>query len=367
MEHKSRIACLILLLLILLLLGLIVTSAIAKSLVLCLDTSGSMAIGGRLEAAKKGLVEVIRNAEKGDRIWVLTFDTYARVLGSLSVGENQAKVKQEKQLLIQRIMKVKAQGRWTHLEQPILMGKSILLDSRERGQILIFSDGISDPDPEARVDPVTLERLADLIKPGEGINLYIISFSQDLEQFFKRPIKNQLVVDPQYPQVRGVAIESFSPSQIKRAIEKIQKAPVSRKINKIPKKVVRRNFYVLPIFLLLLSLILGIATIFFKQRKKENSLELSLTIQENGRERSQNLYISEGQKIIVGSRGDVQLSADLAPYVAALCLDKRGLFLYPLDFIKLNGKQIDKKAKLNFGDEILLRNKAKIIIGGPNG
>ena len=122
--------------------------AVGDVLVFCLDTSGSMQKQGRFEAAKSVLAQQIRDAQPGDVIYVIAFDSNDYPIGRLDVGEDGSP--EAKEQLLAKIQGLKAKGRYTNLDEPLQAAKAFLLEERSLGtrKILILSDGLSDPSPD---------------------------------------------------------------------------------------------------------------------------------------------------------------------------------------------------------------------------
>jgi hypothetical protein len=348
-------------------------TVLAESIVICPDTSGSMRIDGRIEAAKEAVIKEIEKAKPGDKIWVVTFDTYARLLGKLEVVEGGA-TEEAKQELIKKISEIKAIGPWTHLEQAVMKAKTILLDEREiaGAKILIFSDGLSDPDPRSGVAPVNLEEIATLLPQKLGINIYIISFKEDISGFFRTPVKDSgLVINPSAPHIKGVPITSFSPEKIESAIKETRKAD-SKEISIPQKKSTERSKRkeLLKIEKRMNSKILyagflgiGILAIFalfaiFAQKKKKEIFHFTLETEMGDEKQEFEIDLPEGKKKSVGSSGDVQVPTleDLPPILFSLQRKKGQTWLIPQDAISLNGLQLTGITQVNSGDVIGIRN-----------
>ena len=349
------------------------SATFAETMVICLDTSGSMKIDGRIEVAKEAVIKEIERAEPGDKIWVVTFNTYAHLLGKLEAVEGPD-FQEKKQELIKKISEIKALGPWTHLEQAVMKAKTILLDEREivGAKILIFSDGLSDPDPRSGVPPVNLEDIATLIPQKLGINIYLISFKEDISGFFRTPVKDSgLVINPSAPHIKGVPITSFSPEKIESAIKETRKAD-SKEISIPQKKATERskrkellkiekrmNSKILYAGLLGIG-ILAIFALFaiFAQKKKKEIFHFTLETEMGDEKQEFEIDLPEGKKKSVGSSGDVQVPTleDLPPIIFSLQRKKGQTWLIPQDAISLNGLQLTGITQVNSGDVIGIRN-----------
>ncbi|MCI0441409.1 MAG: VWA domain-containing protein, partial [Chloroflexi bacterium] len=93
----------------------------ADVLVFCLDTSGSMQKQGRFEAAKSVLAQQIRDAQPGDVIYVIAFDSNDYPIGRLDVGEDGSP--EAKEQLLAKIQGLKAKGRYLYLDRDTFDGR----------------------------------------------------------------------------------------------------------------------------------------------------------------------------------------------------------------------------------------------------
>jgi len=347
-----------------------INSTYAETIVICIDTSGSMSINRRIEAAKRAVIKEIERAKPGDKIWIITFDTYARLLGKLEVGESPTK-----QALIQKISEIRASGPWTHLEQAVMKAKTILVDRREivGAKILIFSDGISDPDPSSGVPPVNLEDIATLLPQKLGINVYLISFKEDIVGFFKTEAKDfEVVVNPSAPHIKGVPIDSFTSKKIEDAIKETRKeyskeisipqknSKEQSKGKELPKKYKRADSKILYVG----PLILGILAIFvlliiYTQKNRKEVFHFILETEMAGEKKEIEFDLPEGKRKSVGLSGDIQVPSfeDLPPILFSLQRKKGQTWLIPQDAIFLNGLEITNMSQVNSGDLIGVRDK----------
>jgi len=346
----------------------------AETEVICLDTSGSMKTEAKIDAAKEAVIREIERAKPGDKIWIVTFDTYARLLGKLEGGESPRFV-ETKRALIQKLSQVKAMGRWTHLEQAVMKAKTILLDGREivGAKILIFSDGISDPDPSSGVPPVNLEEIATLLPQNLGINVYLISFKDDIVGFFKtETTDSKVMVNPSAPHIKGVPIDSFTSEKIENALKEIRKG-YSKEISihqKKPKEQSKRKelpktyknvdskiLYVGPLILAILAIF--VLFIIYTQKNRKEISHFILETEIGDEKKEIEIDLPEGKRKSVGSSGDIQVSffEDLPPILFSLQRKKGQTWLIPQDAISLNGLEIINMSQVNSGDLIGVRDK----------
>jgi len=346
----------------------------SETIVICLDTSGSMRIDGRIEAAKKAVIKEIQKLKSGDKIWIVTFDTYARLLGKLDEGENPM-FKETKEMLIQKISEIRAFGPWTHLEQAVMKAKTILVDRREiaGAKILIFSDGISDPDPSSGVPPIDLEEIATLLPQKLGINVYLISFKEDIAGFFKTEATDSgVVINPNAPHIIGLPVDSYTSEKIENAIKETRKENSKaafilkkkekdlKKKNKMPKKEENLDSNDLYVGLIGISILVLFALFAFFIQKRRKEIYSFILETEIGDERQKiEVDLPEGKKKSVGSAGDIQLEPleDLPSILFSLQRKKGQTWLIPQDAIFLNGLEITNMSQVNSGDIIVVRDK----------
>lgn len=350
------------------------STTFAESKVICLDSSGSMRINERIEAAKEAVIKEIERAKPGDKIWVVTFDTYARLLGKLEVGEGQ-EVEVVKQEIIKKISEIEALGPWTHLEQAVMKGKSLLLDEREfkGAKILIFSDGLSDPDPKSGVPPVNLEEMTNLVSKDLRIKVYLISFAEDIAGFFGSPIQSSGIVSTtSAPYIIGVPISSFSKKELRDAIKEIRKTDSKEVIvpktkerskakkNKMPKKDRKLSSNILNAGLLGIGILAFFSLFaFFTQKKKKEMCSFILETEIEDEKQEFEVDLPEGKKKSVGSAGDIQVPnlEDLPPVLFSIQRKKGHTLIIPQDTIYLNGLQLTGISSINPGDVISVRDK----------
>ena len=323
----------------------------ADVLVYALDTSGSMKNHG-FEDAKQALIKQIKQAVPGDVIYTISFDTNDHLLGRVAVGENGNL--EDKKALIEKVIKLKAKGLHTNLDEPLQAAKALLLEERSPGdrKIVILSDGLSDPGPGHEI--VNLETIAQIIPQHLGWNVYLVGLPADLTGLFQQDLTGkEFVVKTQNPHIKGIPLREFSREKIEEAVEIVKKDKESP---------ARGNA---PIWLWLVGTVLLVigSVVYLLSDKKRKYINLVLEVTGEDSKVSHSLVIKEGERKTVGSKGDVLLELkDIPPVVFILQLKKGLLWLTPLDAITLNGRPVTQKTPINIGDLLSVREAIQIII-----
>lgn len=359
--------------------------------VFCLDTSGSMKYHG-FEAAKNVLIEHINATKQGEVIYVIAFHTNDYLLGRLAVGENSNK---DREALIDRVKELKADGKYTNIDEPLQAAKALLLEERAPGKrrIVVLSDGISDPSPDH--EKVDLKTIAEIIPQELGWSVYVVGLPDDIAGLFQTSQLTGIVTHSETPHVKGIPLEKFSHEDIKEAVEALEKddmasstTPPQDKDTPLEKfshedlkdaagTVAKDNMalsHSVPIWpLFLVAGVIFFATgCFYFSSRKTSALHFVLEINylQTGETVTQPMIIHEKEIKSVGPQGNIIIQAEgIPPVVFSLMLKKGILWLTPLDSVRLNGKVVTEKVPVGLGDVITLRQLLKLTIiedGGTN-
>jgi hypothetical protein len=358
--------------------------------VYCLDISGSMKKHG-FENAKDVLVEHINATKPGDVIYVIAFHSNDYLIGRLAVGENNNK---DREVLINRIQGLKADGLYTNIDEPLQAAKAFLLEERAPGKrrIVVLSDGISDPSPDH--ESVNLKTIAEIIPQALGWNVYLVGLPDDIAGLFQTQQLTGMVAHSETPHVKGIPIEEFSYEDIKDAVEAVQKDDITS--SEIPQDkdtplekfshedlkdaagtVAKDNMAsshsvpIWPLFLVAGVIFFATGCFYFSSRKTSAlNFVLEINYLQTGETVTQPMIIHEKEIKSVGPQGNIIIQAEgIPPVVFSLMLKKGILWLAPLDSVRLNGKVVTEKVPVGLGDVITLRQLIKLTIieeGGTN-
>jgi hypothetical protein len=375
-------------------------AAVADVLVFCLDTSGSMQKQGRFDAAKSVLTQQIREARPGDVVYVIAFDSNDYPIGRLDVGEDGSP--EAKAQLIAKLQGLKAKGRYTNLDEPLQAAKAFLLEERAPGarKILILSDGLSDPSPDhSKLD---LKGIAEMIPQTLAWAVYLVGLPDDIAGLFQTPPPDTgLVLAPEEPHIKGVALERFSRAQIEAAVtavkndappsvpllpptaalQVVQETPPPPPVQEPPAPlgVVEETPGAPPApppplaALLPWGLTAGVLAaiavgVFLPRRRRPAGTPRAsfvLEVQEaTGGTKRVPLVLGEGDKKTLGPRGDIPLEGhpELPGVVGALRWSTGRLWLTPQDTMTVNGRSVTSRTPVGPGDQLKVRDSVRIII-----
>lgn len=384
----------------------------ADVLVFCLDTSGSMQKQGRFEAAKSVLAQQIREAQPGEVLYVIAFDSNDYPIGRLDVGEDGSP--EAKEQLIAKIQGLKAKGRYTNLDEPLQAAKAFLLEERAPGarKILILSDGLSDPSPDhSKLD---LKGIAEMIPQTLAWAVYLVGLPDDIAGLFQTPPpETGLVLALEEPHIKGIALERFSRAKLKEAVTTAKNdvpslpaptppavpEPVPAPAVPVPDlaAVLAQARAVVPepapapppvedspappccapppprsawpllggLLSALLLAGLGMATLVRRRPERPPRAAFVLEVQEEtGEAKRVPLVLGEGDKKTLGPRGDIPLEGhpELPAVVGALRWSKGRLWLTPQDTMTVNGRSVTSRTPIGPGDQLKVRDSVRIII-----
>lgn len=359
--------------------------AMGNVAVFCLDTSGSMKHHG-FEAAKNVLIEHINATKPGEVIYVIAFHTNDYLLGRLAVGENSNK---DREALIDRVKELKADGKYTNIDEPLQAAKALLLEERAPGKrrIVVLSDGISDPSPDH--EKVDLKTIAEIIPQALGWSVYVVGLPDDIAGLFQTQQLTGMVADSETPHVKGIPLEKFSYEDIKEAVEAVKEddmassstTPPQDKDTPLEKSshedlkdaagtVTKDNMAlshsvpIWPLFLVAGVIFFATGCFYFSSRKTSAlNLVLEINYLQTGETVTQPIIIHEKEIKSVGPQGNIIIQAEgIPPVVFSLMLKKEILWLTPLDSVRLNGTVITERAPVGLGDVITLRQLLKLTI-----
>lgn len=353
--------------------------------VFCLDTSGSMKYHG-FEAAKNVLIEHINATKQGEVIYVIAFHTNDYLLGRFAVGENSNK---DREALINRVKELKADGKYTNIDEPLQAAKALLLEERAQGKrrIVVLSDGISDPSPDH--EKVDLKTIAEIIPQALGWSVYVVGLSDDIAGLFQTQQLTGMVADSETPHVKGIPIEEFSYEGIKEAVEAVKEDDITSSetpqdkdtplekfshedIKEAAGTVAKDNSVpIWPLFLVTGVIFFATGCFYFSSRKTSAlNFVLEINYLQTGETVTQPMIIHEKEIKSVGPQGNIIIQAEgIPPVVFSLMLKKGILWLTPLDSVRLNGKVVTERVPVSLGDVITLRQLIKLTIieeGGTN-
>lgn len=358
--------------------------------VFCLDTSGSMKCHG-FEAAKNVLIEHIDATKQGEIIYVIAFHTNDYLLGRLAVGENSNK---DREALINKVKELKADGKYTNIDEPLQAAKALLLEERAQGKrrIVVLSDGISDPSPDH--EKVDLKTIAEIIPQALGWSVYVVGLSDDIAGLFQTQQLTGMVADSETPHVKGIPIEEFSYEGIKEAVEAVKEDDMASSTTPQDKDTPLEKFSredlkdaagtatkdkmasshsvpIWPLFLVAGVIVFATGCFYFSSRKTSAlNLVLEINYLQTGETVTQPMIIHEKEIKSVGPQGNIIIQAEgIPPVVFSLMLKKGILWLAPLDSVRLNGKVVTERVPVSLGDVITLRQLLKLTIieeGGAN-
>lgn len=384
----------------------------ADVLVFCLDTSGSMQKQGRFEAAKSVLAQQIREAQPGEVIYVIAFDSNDYPIGRLDVGEDGSP--EAKEQLIAKIQGLKAKGRYTNLDEPLQAAKAFLLEERAPGarKILILSDGLSDPSPDhSKLD---LKGIAEMIPQTLAWAVYLVGLPDDIAGLFQTPPpETGLVLAPEEPHIKGIALERFSRAKLEEAVttakndvpslpapappavpEPVPASPVpvtdlaavlAQASAAVPETApslppsggIPPDLCCAPppprpawpllggLLSALLLVVLGVAPLVRRRPESKPRASFVLEVQEETRDaRRVPLVLGEDEQKTLGPRGDIALlhSPELPAVVGTLRWSKEQLWLTPQDTLTVNGRLITTKTPVGPGDRLKVRENVHVII-----
>ena len=358
--------------------------------VFCLDTSGSMKCHG-FEAAKNVLIEHIDATKQGEIIYVIAFHTNDYLLGRLAVGENSNK---DREASINKVKELKADGKYTNIDEPLQAAKALLLEERAQGKrrIVVLSDGISDPSPDH--EKVDLKTIAEIIPQALGWSVYVVGLSDDIAGLFQTQQLTGMVADSETPHVKGIPIEEFSYEGIKEAVEAVKEDDMASSTTPQDKDTPLEKFSredlkdaagtatkdkmasshsvpIWPLFLVAGVIVFATGCFCFSSRKTSAlNLVLEINYLQTGETVTQPMIIHEKEIKSVGPQGNIIIQAEgIPPVVFSLMLKKGILWLAPLDSVRLNGKVVTERVPVSLGDVITLRQLLKLTIieeGGAN-
>jgi hypothetical protein len=344
------------------------------------------------EAAKNVLIEHINATKQGEVIYVIAFHTNDYLLGRLAVGENSNK---DREALINRVKELKADGKYTNIDEPLQAAKALLLEERASGKrrIVVLSDGISDPSPDH--EKVDLKTIAEIIPQELGWSVYVVGLPDDIAGLFQTQQLTGIVTHSETPHVKGIPLEKFSHEDIKEAVEALEKddmasstTPPQDKNTPLEKfshedlkeaagTVTKDNMAlshsvpIWPLFLVAGVIFFATGCFYFSSRKTSAlNFVLEINYLQTGETVTQPMIIHEKEIKSVGPQGNILIQAEgIPPVVFSLMLKKGILWLTPLDSVRLNGKVVTEKVPVGLGDVITLRQLIKLTIieeGGTN-
>lgn len=364
----------------------------ADVLVLCLDISGSMNKDRKFEAAKGALIQQVKEAPPGDVVYVIAFDSNDYTLGRVDVGEDGSP--EAKEQLIAKIRGLKARGRYTNLDQPLKAAKALLLEERAPGarKIVILTDGVSDPSPDhSKVD---LTGIGQMIPQTLGWAVYIVGLPDDIAGLFQtQSPETGLVVAPEEPHIKGIALARFSRAKLEEAVAVAKTdtlppvgpplpalaPPVGPETTPAPLPVEDsppspccvppspRPAWPLLGGLLSALLLAGLGVVPLVRRRPERSLRAVFVLEvqeETGEAKRVPLVLREGEKKTLGPRGDIPLVGhpELPAVVGALHWSKGRLWLTPQDTMTVNGRSVTSRTSVGPGDQLKVRDSVRIMI-----
>jgi hypothetical protein len=372
----------------------------ADVLVFCLDTSGSMQKQGKFDAAKSALTRQIREAQPGDVIYVIAFDSNDYPIGRLDVGEDGSP--EAKEQLIAKLQRLKARGRYTNLDEPLQAAKAFLLEERAPGarKIVILSDGVSDPSPDhSKVD---LTGIGQMIPQTLGWAVYIVGLPDDIAGLFQtQPPDSGLVLAPEEPHIKGIALQHFSRARIEEAVTLAKNdVPVSMpppqptaalpvvqetsppppvQAPPTPLTVAEENqgqpeappsplASLLPWGLtagLLAAIAVGVFLPRWRRPAGKPRASFVLEVQEEtGDVQRVPFVLGEGEQKTIGPQGAISLvgPSELPAVVYTLRLSKGQLWLTPQDTITVNGRPVTTRTPVGPGDRLTVRERVRMIL-----
>ncbi|MBI3911530.1 MAG: VWA domain-containing protein [Armatimonadetes bacterium] len=373
----------------------------ADVLVFCLDTSGSMQKQGRFEAAKSLLAQQIRETQPGDVIYVIAFDSNDYPIGRLDVGEDGSP--EAKEQLLAKIQVLKAKGRYTNLDEPLQAAKAFLLEERAPGarKILILSDGLSDPSPDhSKLD---LKGIAEMIPQTLAWAVYLVGLPDDIAGLFQtQPLDIELVLAPEAPHIKGIAIKDFSrdlikvvPNRVKNDALPFVPPPPLPPLQSVPEPApapppevpeppaLPRQPEVSPPLMqaievppspfstllwvlgaLLLAVVGGCLLVPRRVAGKPRAAFVLEVQEETGDAKRVPLVLGEGEKKTLGPRGDIPLEGhpELPAVVGALRWSLGRLWLTPQDTMTVNGRSVTSRTPVGPGDQLKVRDSVRIMI-----
>jgi Ca-activated chloride channel family protein len=118
-------------------------------LVLVVDGSGSMALGGRLDLVRRSLAVLLEQLGERDRVGLVTFQARARVLLELTPAT-------ERQRILQTLDGIQPDGS-TNVQSGIALGYALLARAPERGvteRVVLCSDGVANSGRMTEADEI---------------------------------------------------------------------------------------------------------------------------------------------------------------------------------------------------------------------
>lgn len=381
------------------LMGLSPAVVAADIFVFALDTSGSMQKQGKFDAARRELAQQIREAQPGDVLYVIAFDSNDYPMGRLEVGEDGSP--EAKAQLIAKIQGLKARGRYTNLDQPLKSAKALLLEERAPGarKIVILSDGLSDPSPDhTKVD---LQSMAQMIPQTLGWAVYLIGLSDDIAGLFQTsPSETGLVLAPAEPHIKGIPLEHFSRARIAAAMtvtkhdalppvpppppavpappaapETPPAIPAAPERSAVPQEPLEAAAVLQGVAVPLVwggaALLCAAFGGWLLLRRRAGDMPrapraaFTLEVQEDGGEGTKwPLILGEGEQKSIGPQGDISLGSDLAlpKVVCTLRWSTGRLWLTPLDTITVNSRPVATRTPVGPGDWLRVRDRVRMII-----
>lgn len=118
-------------------------------LVLVVDGSGSMALGGRLDLVRRSLAVLLEQLGERDRVGIVTFQARGRVLLELTPAT-------ERQRILQALDGIQPDGS-TNVQSGIALGYALLARAPERGgteRVVLCSDGVANSGRMTEADAI---------------------------------------------------------------------------------------------------------------------------------------------------------------------------------------------------------------------
>jgi von Willebrand factor type A domain len=357
-------------------------AVLADALIFCIDTSGSMNEHHKIEAAKAALIQQIEQAQPGDVIYVIAFDSNDYPVGRVEVGEDFSQ--DAKKDLIAKVSGLKARGRFTNIDECIEGAQSSLLLERAPGagarKIIVLTDGISDPSPDHR--KIDLQGISKMIPQEPGWAVYIVGLPADVAGFFQtEPRESGIVVDPENQRVVGIPVREFSRETIKAAVTTAKddnlllpmpspsQTAGPTPTSPSPRAATRAaSASPLPWIMASLALLTVPLALMWLRRAPADLACVVVEVKEDSlsEAKSFTLAFADRMKKTVGARGDIPLTDPDLPAVVCTFEWRSGqLWLSPQDTIAVDGKPVTSKTAVGVGDVIAIRQRITLTLNQP--
>lgn len=364
----------------------------ADVLVFCLDTSGSMNELRKIEAAKAGLIQQIEQAQPGDAISAIAFDTNDYAIGQAEIGEDGSP--ELKKGLIAKVAALKARGKFTNIDECVDAARSSLVFDRSPNaggarKIIVLTDGISDPSPDHR--RMDLRAISEMIPQEPGWGLYIVGLPADIAGFFQSdPQESGIVTNPENERIVGIPVREFSREAIKAAVATVKEDSVGPTPNpsstaepspsSTPPSTPTSTLTALPapfgtpggaslvpwLGASLALVAIPLALIWLRRTPADLKRFVVEVREDSAEAKSCPVAFGEGMQKTVGTRGEVPLSDPDLPAVVCTFQWRSGrMWLSPQDTIAVNGQPITNKTVIDVGDVISIRQRVTLTINEP--